>query len=140
MFVVTLLGGGERRDRWVLVDCAVFRNDNTGLRRPLVFLEVGPEVWSVAVGRVWNRLTCTVCSLDRVVRAAALSDVLSDDLVDVVGVLVLLVCARWVVLRHGKLAAEVREVSREFAVVAVGEILLVLAVCFVVGFGLQLLA
>jgi hypothetical protein len=140
---VALLSGSERRDCWVLVDCAVFRNDNTGLRRPLVFLEVGPEVWSIAVRRVWDRLTCTVCSLDRVVRAAALSDVLNNDLVDVERVLVVLVCARWVVigvLRHRKLVAKVREIGREFAVVAVGEVLLVLAICFVVGLGLQLFA
>jgi hypothetical protein len=106
-------------------------------------LEVGPEVGAIAVGRVWDRFTCTLCSFDRIVRAAALSDVLSDGLVDVVRVLVLLVCARWVVLgvlRRGKLAAKVREIGREFAVVAGGEILLVLAICFVVGFGLQLFA
>jgi hypothetical protein len=141
---VALLCGGEGRDRWVLVDGAVFGDHNTGLRRAPVFLEVGPEVWAIAVGRVWDRVTCTVCSLDRVVRAAALSDVLSDDLVEVVRVLlVLLVCARWVVigvLRCRELAAEVREISREFAVVAGGGVLLVLAVCFVVGFGLQLFA
>jgi len=113
---VALLGGGEWRDRWVLVDCAVFGNHDTGLRRPLVFLEVGPEVKSITVGRVWDRVTCTVCSLDRVVRATALSDVLSDYLIEVVRVLVvLLVCARWVVigvLRCRQLVAKVREISR----------------------------
>jgi hypothetical protein len=45
------------------------------------------------------------------------------------------------VLRYGELAAKVvREISRDFTVVAIGEFFLVLAVCLVVGFGLQLLA
>ena len=114
--VVALLGGGEGGNRWVLVDGAVFGDHNTGLRRAPVFLEVGPEVWAIAVGRVWDRVTCTVCSLDRVVRAAALSDVLSDDLVEVVRVLlVLLVRAQWVVigvLRCRELAANVRKIGR----------------------------
>ena len=39
-----------------------------------------------------------------------------------------------------ELAAKFREISREFAVVTVGEFLLVLAIRFVVGFGLQLFA